>query len=101
MKNYIKENIPKKSYKYKIRPRRPGEIFIGEILFALFLIFMLVMLYLNYESNLKYQVEKNITKKEINEIDVNIEINTKHNTNINKDIDKYLNLKNTNEFIFL
>ncbi|MEM3374024.1 MAG: hypothetical protein QXE31_02265 [Candidatus Woesearchaeota archaeon] len=79
LKSYVKEKFPKKQYVYKIRPRKPGEIFIGEILFAIFLIFMLIMLYLNYESNLKYQNENKPKTENKSEVDINIEVHNQKN----------------------
>ncbi|MEM4397303.1 MAG: hypothetical protein QW757_01605 [Candidatus Woesearchaeota archaeon] len=80
LKKYIKENFPKKKFVYKIRPRKPGEIFIGEILFALFLVFMLLMLIVNYYTTEKYKMENLNKEKNITEIEINVDIdNTQNN----------------------
>jgi hypothetical protein len=74
---YVHENtFPKKTYtlkpKYTLRKRRKNEIFLSEILIALAIIFMLVMLYMNYQSNLNYKT--NETTGAEKEVDVNIGI---------------------------
>jgi uncharacterized membrane protein len=92
MHSYIHENFPKKRYKYTIRPRKPGEIFIGEILIALFIALMLIMIYLNYEANLKYQQEK----KQEKEIDIDVEINKE--SNMKTDLTKFF-IRNNNIFL--
>ena len=49
---YVGDSMPKKPYrrKFVLRDRKPFEIYWHEILIALFIIFMLVMLAVNYVS---------------------------------------------------
>ncbi|NTV23924.1 MAG: hypothetical protein HGA85_06160 [Nanoarchaeota archaeon] len=53
---YIGDNMPRKPYKRKfvLRERKPFELYWHEILIALFIIFMLFMLLVNYISTRDY-----------------------------------------------
>jgi hypothetical protein len=74
-KKYLHESFPRKIYHrgIVIRPRRPFEIFWQEILFTLFIIFVLIMLAVNYVSNQNY-VRQNTTQETERVIDVGVKI---------------------------
>jgi hypothetical protein len=74
-KKYLHESFPRRSYHrgIVIRPRKPFEIFWQEILFTLFIIFVLIMLTVNYVSNQNY-VRQNVTQKPENVVDVSVKI---------------------------
>jgi hypothetical protein len=74
-KKYLHESFPARIYNrgIVIRPRKPFEIFWQEILFTLFIIFVLIMLTVNYVSNQSY-VRQNITQKTERVIDVGVKI---------------------------
>ncbi len=79
-RNYVGENFPRKPFKkgIVIRKRRPFELFLPEILFALFIIFLLIMLAVNYTSNLNY-VRQNKTIEPEKEIDIGVNIREESN----------------------
>lgn len=75
-KRYIGQIHPKKQYRRGIylRKRRPFELFWSEILFAIVIILFLVMLAINYQSNLSYQGNSTGVQEEQREIEIGVNI---------------------------
>lgn len=69
--NYVKETIPVKKYRYILRERRGNEIYLSDILIALFIVLMMLTLFINYLSNLSSAPVNQTSEKEV---DVNINI---------------------------
>ena len=69
--NYVKETIPSKKYRYVLKERKGNEIYLSDILIALFIILMMLTLFINYLSNLSSMPVNETGEKEV---DVNINI---------------------------
>ena len=79
-RKYIAEGFPRKQYIRKkrvyIRDRRDFEIFLHEIIVAIFIIFMMIMLFVNYVHNKNYVPEQIPEHEKRAEIDVDIDSKT-------------------------